>query len=379
MKIGVLTYHYSTNYGGVLQCYSLYDYLMKCGYDVEVINFIPDNYNTRVLSNIGFKSIFNNGISFGDIRSLIQRVIIKLKYSKNLSNNFNLFREQNMKLSSRVNENQLESILKNYDFVIVGSDQIWGPGQRSLPHYFLGYQIETLKKISYAADSTISDVEDQYIEKLRAEIIDFKAISVRNQHSYDFVKRISDIEPKIVADPTLLIDFDNFKHSLDNKLSDKEYILIYTLGGELNGSNKKAIEKIKKEYGEIHVYSIINLDRKFSPCDYCDRVFYDINPEQWVSLFYNAKFIFTDSYHGTLFAIKYEKPFLAYYVEEIRRTRFDDIASRYKIDSFIVSNIEDIDKKGSLKKYPEFNRIHEIIEEQRTLSRQFLNDELNSY
>lgn len=379
MKIGILTYHYSTNYGGVLQCYSLYNYLLNCGYDIEVIDFVPENFSTRIFSNIGFKTMLKNGISFGEIRSLIHRVIIKVKYSKNINNNFDLFRDHHIKLSSRVDENKLENLLQNYDCVIVGSDQIWGPGQRSLPHYFLGYQIETLKKISYAADSTVSEVEIQYMEKLRAELICFNAISVRNQHSFEFVNKIAGIKSDIVADPTLLIDFDNFKHCLDNNLSNKGYILIYTLGGEINGSNKKAIEKIKKEYGNLSVYSIIIPVTKFSYCDYCDKVFYDINPEQWVSLFYNAKFIFTDSYHGTLFALKYEKPFLAYFVEEMRRSRFEDIASRYKIDSFIVSSIEDIDNKESLKKIPEFNTIHKIIEEQKKLSRQFLSEELEFY
>ena len=197
---------------------------------------------------------------------------------------------------------------------------------------------------------------------------------MRHLHSYEFIKTAINIDAEIVADPTLLIEFTHLEKLQDEKT---EYILTYVLGKEIDGSHNKAIEKIRNKYGNIPVYSIKIPTMNFELSHFADKVFYDLNPDEWISMFRNAKFIYTDSFHGVLFSLKYHKPFLAYYTEKLRATRFIDLGKRYGIDKYIVRNITEIDDNKLLDVLPDFNSIDKIIDLQKELSLNFLKKALS--
>lgn len=373
-KIGILTFHYSNNYGGVLQTYSLYKVIEKLGYDVEIINFVPSTYTpNRILYNLGLrKNIFKTRVEDINIIKIIKKIVIMNKYSNIITEKFDMFRNNELKLSEKVDEKKIIKILNNYELIIVGSDQVWNPNQRRNPEYFLNYgDCYKGKKISYAADSTISDINLKDINNLKIALSNFDFISVRNEHSYKFVKSIINKDVFIVADPTLLYDI---KYSLNNNniLSTKDYILTYVLGEEIEGGHYKALEKIKSVYGNLPVYSIKIPTMNFKLSDYADKVFYDLDPFEWLNMLKNAKFIYTDSFHGVLYSLKFNKPFLAYYTEALRATRFIDIAHRYNLEDFIIKNVDEIDKKMSLIKKPNYTEINEIIKIHKAYSLEFL-------
>lgn len=376
-KTGILTYHYSNNFGGVLQSYALYKFLESKGIDVEIINYIPKDYNgDKILYSTGLRKIIKEPRKYNELFKILKRILIKLKYNVKIIEKFDAFRKTNMHLSNKVDEDTISSILQDYQKIIVGSDQIWHPGQRNRIEYFLGYSKKYYngEKIAYAADSTTSEINQETTLKLKDELRDFNAISVRNQHSREFVKKLIGDEPKIVVDPTLLWEFDvNESNNIKNATINKPYILVYALGKEIDGTNKKVIERIKEKYGELKVYSVSIPTMKFNFDDYADQVFYDLGPLEWIELIRNAAFVFTDSYHGTLFSIKYHKPFLAYYTEELRATRFIDMADRYGINRFIINSIKQIDEKQSLNFVPDFEKIDSMIEPQKKESIEYLN------
>lgn len=373
MKIGILTFHYSNNYGGVLQCYALQETIKKMGHDVDVINFVPSSYDANgIFSSLGLsKNPFKNkNMNISDILKVVK---IKKKNNRKITNKFEKFRENYMNLSNKVDESSLDSIIDKYNLIITGSDQVWNPSQRKNREYFLDFKDKyTGSKISYAADSTIADVDDE--DKLRLEKVlnEYNCISVRNEHSRLFVENIIKKDCVVVADPTLLHDFSEICELNNNE----EYILTYILGKEIDGTHKKTIEKIKERYGDIPVYAIVIPNMNFKIYDYADKTYYDLDPKQWITMFKNAKFIYTDSFHGVLFSLKFHKPFLAYYTENLRSTRFIDLKNRYNIDRFIVESVYDIDKKESLKHIPSFDKIDIIISEQVKVSREFLNKAL---
>ena len=375
-KIGILTFHYSNNYGGVLQTVSLYNTVKSLGYDVEIINFIPSNYKPKnIIGNLGIKRIFFSKFGILKISDLLKKVKVMNKNCDVIINKFNVYRENNMKLSRQVDEQSLETILNDYTAIVVGSDQVWNPSQRMSPIYFLNFKNKYLgKKISFAADSTIKEVSQKETKILKEALSEFDYISVRNDHSYDFVKTIIETEVKIVADPTLLSEFNDESGITEKK---EEYILTYVLGEEIDGSHKKVIQKIKKEHGNIPVYSIKIPTMSFELSPFADKVYYDLNPDEWVTMFKNAKFIYTDSFHGVLFSLKLHKPFLAYYTERLRATRFIDLGKRYNIEKYIVQNTSEIDEKKSLEILPDFNSINKIINLQKDLSVDFLRNALS--
>ncbi len=371
-KIGILTFHYSNNYGGVLQAFSLQKVLTLMGYDAEIINYVPKNYRpTTIFDKLGIsKNILNNKAENFNLFTITKKIYIMKKYNKIITEKFDSFRKNEMKLSRQVDENSLKTILKEYETIIVGSDQIWNSSQRKKPEYFLNFgDAFKGKKISYAADSTIKEIENEDIENLRKSLMDFNFISVRNEHSYYFAKTLVDKEVTVVADPTILYEFEDFNIKEENK---KEYILAYILGKEIEGKHIKAIEKIKRIYGDLPIYSIKIPTMNFDLCNFADKEFYDLDPVEWLNMFKNAKFVYTDSFHGVLFSLKYHKPFLAYYTEKLRATRFIDLGKRYDIEKYIVTNVEEIDKKRSLDVKIDFEIIDKLLEKQKQYSLEFL-------
>ncbi len=367
-KIGILTFHYSNNYGGVLQALSLQKAINSMGYDVEIINFIPSNYGpTKIRNNLGLrKNIFKNKLKDMNIINILKKIRIMKNHSDSIIDKFNTFRKKEMKLSKQVDENSLKTILNDYEVIVVGSDQVWNPSQRKRIEYFLNFGDDFQgNKISYAADSTKREINVGDMDKLKKALNEFNYISVRNKHSFDFVKSITDKEVDIVADPTIIYDFeeDNIK-----KGTKEDYILTYVLGKEIEATHVKALETIKKTYGNLPVYSIQIPTMKFKILDYADKAFYDLDPNDWLNMFKNAKFIYTDSFHGVLFSLKYHKPFIAYYTEDMRATRFIDLGKRYNIEKYIVENVEEIQQKGCIDMKPDFQMIDILLERHKQYS-----------
>ncbi|MEW4225661.1 polysaccharide pyruvyl transferase family protein [Rossellomorea marisflavi] len=376
-KIGILTYHYSNNYGGVLQSIALYKVLKAKGFNVEIINYVPSYVN--LISPV-YESGLRKNIKKIDAKDLLPatlftRINVKRKYNKSIISKFDSFRAKHSKLSKLTDETNITSILNDYSAIIVGSDQVWSPGERKKPTYFLDFKEFKGLRISYAADSTISTINEGDVAKITKALNNFDFVSVRNNHTQEFINNTIKQDVPIVLDPTLLWEFDI---SNEVKIRKEKYILVYVLGKELENDNKHVIKKIKEVHGDLKVIAINIPTRKFNMCEYADEVIHDLGPDEWLSMFKNAEFVFTDSFHGTLFSIKYKKSFLAYYTEELRATRFKDLSVRFGIDDFIVNNFNEIDRKRSLEKIPDFPTIYKKINVKKEYSENYLDTALNS-
>lgn len=375
-KIGILTFHYSNNYGAVLQALSLQHTIELLGYDVEIINFIPSDYKpTNFIYNLGLrKNIFRNKLKDLNLIKIFKKVSIMKDHSRDITNKFDSYRSNEMQLSKKVDENSLNTILNNYDIIVVGSDQVWNPSQRTRIEYFLNFGRNFQgKKISYAADSTIKEINSRDLDNLKGALNDFSFISVRNEHSDCFVKSIINKKVDIVADPTVIYDF---QHKNADRYIKEDYILTYILGEEIKGTHDKALEKIKKAYGNLPVYSIKIPTMNFELSDYADKVFYDLGPIEWLNLIKNANVVYTDSYHGILFSLKYHRPFLAYYTERMRATRLVDIGKRYGIEKYIVQSVEEIESMRSIEIKPDYKIIDDLLEKHKQYSLNFLMEAL---
>ena len=112
--------------------------------------------------------------------------------------------------------------------------------------------------------------------------------------------------------------------------------------------------------------------------EFADKVFYDLSPIEWLNMIKNSEFVYTDSYHGVLFSIKYNIRFLAYYTEKLRATRFIDLGCRYKVDRYIVNSVDEIEVKMSLDKDIDFYETNKLIDFHRKYSSEFLDKTLSS-
>ena len=185
MNIVILTFHFGYNYGGVLQAYALQKYLQSLDYNVEIINYIPIEYNEPSL-------LF--GLSFRNPIEMMRALLIKLFHQNESIKAFDKFRNKFMVLTEKItDEKKLAEKANNYDTIIVGSDQIWNPSQHDKHIYFLDwYPPYKGKKISYAPCCAVNKVKDIDVEKLKKALNDFSSISVRNKTTFNFVKYLTE-------------------------------------------------------------------------------------------------------------------------------------------------------------------------------------------
>lgn len=332
MKIGILTFHYGYNYGGVLQAYALQEYIRHQGHDVSIINYIP----------LSYKVDFLYGISRRYPLLSLKHVVGNLLYQKNSIKTFEDFRSKYLNTTLKtISIAELEQTCKDFDIIIVGSDQVWNPGQHDKKIYFLDFNLNrTTKKISYAACCTVNEVSEVNRKTLESALDRFDSISVRNRETQRFVYDLVHRESEIVLDPTFLWNFDEM---LDLSVKQDKYILTYIIGSDIDGNNAKAIRKIKSEYGNMPVFAIIiGAVAGVIHVPWADKVIYDASPIEWLNYIKNAYLLFTDSFHGVVFAIKFKTKFIGYYKEHLRASRFIDLKNTYQLDKYIISTSKDI-------------------------------------
>ena len=349
MRIGILTYHFGTNFGGQLQCYALMRTIEKLGHTVTIINYTPNNDNINIKTDIiNSCRILKYNLSFNGLRT----ALFHLMYSKKMRMAFQNFKNNKLHIGEECTLVDFTQKYKDIDAIIVGSDQVWAPAHHKSGAYFLNFNPQFKgRKISYAPCCAINRIDKENKAQLKKLLSEFDYVSVRNTETQYFVHELTGTVAPIVADPTLLYKFDEFS---SYKTPKGKYIVVYILGEEICGGHKQTIEKIRKEYGKIPVYVVSLTSSKPKYFSWADKTFWALDPEDWVSFIKNATFLYTDSFHGTVFAMKFHIPFIAYYAEEARASRFIDLKQRYKIDN-IINSIENIENIKQLQ--PNFDMI----------------------
>lgn len=367
-KIGILTYHSSDNYGAVLQCYALQNYLTSNNYDAEIINYrttrpslisilsLTKNHVLYVMKNFSFNSFF--------IYTRQYKALFKQKAK------FEYFRSRFLKMSKLYDTVSENHDFSNYDIIITGSDQIWNSINGYFKSYFLiGFDKYNGKRISYAACRGIKEVPENDLKPLHKALNDYDWIGVRDQQTKEFVYTCSGNRAEIVCDPSMLIDYS----SLINKESkyNFKYIFVYILGKEINGGHINIIKELKKKHPGIKLIASYLTKKNPKHFDWIDINIYDAGPIEWLNLIKFSEFFYTDSFHGVLFALKLKKDFIGFYSEEKRASRLIDISKRLKIEDRIINSCEDAHKKnsfGKINNYDEIsNKYNEFIENSKLL------------
>lgn len=366
MKIGILTMNYAQNYGGVLQVYGLSQYLKGKGHTVEIINYRNSGKNTlssiisKLESRLQDKKKQDNSIP-----------IPKEKLSEKYLNNFRQFKNEKLSYTEPVNEKSISTICKDFDAVIIGSDQIWNDVFTNKLIYYFDWNFKG-KKIAYAACTILDTPPTIRKSKIKKLLSSFDKLTVRDVHTQNYVSEFRIPKPDIVVDPSCLYDYhDCIK---DNPIG-KPYILTYILSGEISGGNEKAIEIIKEYIGDISVVSVCIPSVSTIAKKILDYFLKETTPQEWVNLFYHASFILTDSFHGIMFSMKYRKPFIAYMKDSQRKSRLQDLIERFSLNN-IVTNIDQVSgviTNGVI----DYTRIGERLEILVKESEEILNDAIN--
>ena len=292
-KVGVTTLYTGYNFGSSLQAYSLIKKIRDLGYDSNIItNDISlvkgRNVTVNKVTCIAFKSLLHPGMFLKMFRAY------KASFDKPIS-------EKTKELIEYFNENMLsiEQISENtnneYSAFISGSDQIWNADTLFLnPDYFLRFAPSD-KRIAYAP-SMGSGVIPKFNKKKFGEYIsEYRMLSLREKQSVELIKKEFDLEAEFVCDPTLFYDKNEWEIILNSNKNKKDYIFLYFL----SRPDDSFLEIISKYYKGKDIYYAPYL---FDNMEKFGMTYLDLGPFDFVKTIMNAYFVFTDSYHGTLFS-----------------------------------------------------------------------------
>ncbi len=338
MKVGILTMQYRKNYGGVLQAYALMKVIESMGYEVEHIDFRYDATNNihlivkarNLIANIAKHIGLHKSHSINKKRGILPQEHIQA---------FANFRNKYLRYSPIVGNENIHEILNEYDCIVVGSDQVWNNVEGKHLFFFFDYKdVYKGKRIAYAPCSVFSETPWYNRNKLKKLLSKFDSIGVRDNTTAELVRKVSGIQPLVVLDPTCLYDFHEFSESAP--IVEGDYIFAYILGSEIKGGHKSIINKICDKYGEMKVIAAVIPDISLEAEKFADKIMYNAMPSEWVNFVAHSKFVYTDSFHGCMFAMKFHKPFFAYYKDANRASRLVDIKRTYNMTNIFQSGEE---------------------------------------
>lgn len=321
MKIGIVTYVKCDNYGAELQAFALQWKLNKMGYDAEVINLekrdIDMKRNPEVIRGAikqrfkkdGIKAVFSVA---SKVKEVCSRIVYERKFKKEMANKhllFEKFFKDKVRHSSKYYT--LDEIAEvedlPYDVYIAGSDQIWNYIHTDrLDVYFLMFANRYhAKKISYAASVSIYDIPEKWQSLYKTYFENIDILSVRELHGADLVKKYSSKTAEVVLDPTFLLSRGEWEKEVSKEIFvDGDYLLIYTLSGSSH------IRRMAQNIAKKQNLKVVNIKSNYVPEPDDGTVhFYEIGPSEWVGLWAKAKYVVTDSFHGTAFSINFNIPF----------------------------------------------------------------------
>ena len=347
--VAIITCIGKSNFGNRLQNYALHKVLTDYGFKVDTLK------NTSLLNNVeDYKKNKKEYIHY--------RLTKKLKADWLNRRRIKYFNEFDKNIRFRWNMIDAINLPKtNYDYYCVGSDQIWNPFHGKLRDLDLLYCIEPQKRISYAASIGIDEIPTKFKKKTKKEMSKFKAISLREHKGKEIVEELTkrkDIE--VVLDPTMLLtsqDWDKLCKRPKQLKTDK-FILNYFLG-ELSPERKAEIERI----AALNDCEIINILDKNGP-------FYETGPSEFLYLEKNAFLVCTDSFHSSVFAILYNRPFLIFDREDDQHSMNSRLETL--LNTFKLTNQRFTGKITTKQLNPNYDKTNKILEEERLKSLQFI-------
>lgn len=360
MRIGIITYHRALNYGAVLQAFALTEFLRSNGFDAEVVD-----YRCPRIESDYYRLIPVNAKS---LKTMLKSVIRYPKRIKRASS-FHDFEVKYKFVSKKAyTPKNIVEANKEYDAFISGSDQIWNNyGSDSDFHYFLDFAENNKRIIAYSASFGYEKVPDLLSEDYKRLLKRYNALSTREDSGAKIVYELIGEKANVTCDPVLLLNADMWNDRIDctRKVVGK-YLLCYFLA-----TNEKALAYAVKYANKngLKVIAINNIQKEYPGVEMEKYV----SPEEFVSLFANAEVVMTDSFHGTVFSLTFNKPFNSLVPPTSKvNSRIENILGRVGLKSHIVDDFENSDWSVI-----DYDAVNKAIEQYRKESTDYLAGALN--
>lgn len=384
-KVGavVVIHPNQNNYGTSLQGFATIKLIELLGHDYEIIRYIKKRSLfeiARILPMYLMSGGFYN----------MKRWFIKKFHAKHTAEfaednavrtrTMNAFKEKYFKPRSHFYEGyaDLQKGSRNYDVIFVGSDQVWTPASLYSKFYNLLFVDDAVRKFSYASSFGVARIPARQHKKTAHYLNRLDAIGVREISGKNIVESLTSKQATVVLDPTLLLSKEKWESFVDAPQKYNEpYIFCYILGS--NDMTRKAVDELKKATGLKVVY-LRHVDEYNRDDDTMgDYAPFDVSPLDFVNLIRHASYVLTDSFHGSIFSIIFNKQFITFYryIQDSnsitnKNSRIDSLFDIFGLKDRIFRN----NIVTEINRPIDFASVNTILERERNKSLAFLKGNL---
>lgn len=283
MKIGILTFHWACNYGAVLQSFALSKACKKLGAEPYLIDYYPRKYKKNIITACNPRHL-----------RLVSKRIKELDKEKKIE----AFRKEYLNRTKYYpTSRKLKDICSYYDCFICGSDQIWN--MSFIEHseqtknnyvYYLDFAPDNKIIASYAPSFGTEQCKESLKENIKSRLQRFDFLSVREETGKRLIKDLGVEKCRVVPDPTILLEKEDYLKLIENEKSNPD-VFVYMLHRKMGDA--KRLTGILEESG--HKITVSENE----------------SIEKWLSFIKNSNVVITNSFHGTVFSILFEKPFVS--------------------------------------------------------------------
>lgn len=331
-NIGLLNFHWeNVNFGALLTSYALNKYLTNAGYYVRNIDYRP---------------------SFDWIENEPENAA------------FDTFRKKHIPVTPRYSsESNLSELNAGISTFIVGSDQVWRPAfiKNDKAAFFFTFARSDKKRIAYAASFGTCNLglSKDELDEYRAMLAVFDSISIREQSGVSICKEMG-VEATQVLDPVFLLPREHWEQlaNQSTRKCEDDAIIYYTIDEGIEANILESIKSTKELAGHDNVINIT----------------YNLSIEDWLFYIKNSKFFITDSFHGSCFAILFNKPFICVNPNHSTQTRMESLFSSLGIKDRLYSNFNDVPFHELLHSAIDYGTSNKLLETLRRASEKVLID-----
>jgi len=384
-KIGLAIVTYTINYGTFLQAFATQAVIRNLGYETEILNIDSVISDVRRSRKKYFLKQILNLPELKSYRNTFAAIIAKRLnrkyrlYITSRENCFKAFGEKYFDIGKQFTSwSDLSHHCEDFSSIIVGSDQLWRPANIAGNFYTLNFVPESVNKVSYATSFGINEIRKNQKEICKLFLNRIQYLSCREESGARIIHELTGRNAVVVADPTLLLSKNEWDRYVSNTpIIQGDYIFVYLLA-----SNKTARHFVKnladssscKIIGVLHGAGYINGDDRF--VDYAPD---NIGPFEFLNLIKYAKYICTDSFHGCVFSLLFEKNFFAFkrFSDKDKmstNTRVTDLLTKFNLCDRLVEDYNSI-----ILNEIDYTKVNESICGFRNYSMSFLMNSLNMH
>lgn len=378
MKVLLVTLWGNINIGNRLQHYALQNALEKLDCEVDNAVYIREREH-KILTFI--KDCIKTTLSIAGVERFNEYNFKSFKANKNRKSRFDEFIVRTVKNQVNIDFDDIEggavkSLVEKYSFAVTGSDQVWHhwfPKERNeLPYFYLSF-LDQDKRISYAASFGFSRFPEIDRGAHKKGLEGIRHLSVRELEMVDMISTLTGRQAQVVVDPTMLLTKKEWGE-VETKPRDfyiGKYVVVYFVGNkpdEYRNAIKNYVEEL--QHGIKDDVEIVNL----YDIDYPE--YYSITPDEFLYLIDKSEFVFTDSFHGAVFSLLYEKNFVVF-----RRKQYgsEDMFGRLAglLKQMGIAGHEYNKDRIYLPDLPDYNEVNRQIDIERKKSMDWLKKSLS--